>query len=498
MPSSILLIHLCDIHVADSANPALGRADQIVAAVRAERLEISDCYIVVPGDIAFSGRKSEYDLAADFFKALLSAISVEFPNVTPQIVFSAGNHDCDLATASDIRAAGLRKEQIPSLKIEGGFVREFLAVQNAFRDFTAGFGQLAKDETARLHDRVTFTTSSDRAVAFTCINSAWMSTNPEGSGLLFPNQLHTWLDDMNADLEVTLIHHPIGWFEPDNGTCLRESIERGADIVLLGHEHRHESFYKSNSQLNLEYVAGQAMYDPRTPNNGFNLVVVDPAAHEYSVATFVWRDSKSVFLARESRTFLRNKALSAQGFTNNNDFLDSLTNIGTGFTHAHKHLRLSDVYIFPNLLHREYQRNLDNRNVSPHRVKFRSVPKFVLTEPKLFVLGADRSGKTAFAKTIYRLMQTENEVVPVLLDGAEFTDPNRVNSLVEHAYSNQYSVSSVEAFRQLPPDRVCFIVDDVHKSRLSTSGRMAVLRKLEQPPHRIVLLASDTFDIDKV
>ena len=50
MPSSILLIHLCDIHIADSANPALGRVDQIVAAARAERIEISDCYVVVPWD----------------------------------------------------------------------------------------------------------------------------------------------------------------------------------------------------------------------------------------------------------------------------------------------------------------------------------------------------------------------------------------------------------------------------------------------------------------
>ena len=96
MPSSILLIHLCDIHIRDSANPALGRVDQIVAAARAERLEISDCYVLVPGDIAYSGRRSEYDLATEFFKSLLSAISVEFPNVIPQIVFSAGNHDCDL------------------------------------------------------------------------------------------------------------------------------------------------------------------------------------------------------------------------------------------------------------------------------------------------------------------------------------------------------------------------------------------------------------------
>jgi hypothetical protein len=498
MPSSILLIQLCDTHIADSANPVLGRVDQIVAAARAERLEISDCYVVVPGDIAYSGRKSEYDLATEFFNALLSAISVQFPNVTPQIVFSAGNHDCDLTTASDIRAAGLKKEQIPGLKIEGGFVREFLAVQNAFRDFVAGFGQFAKDESTRLHGRVTFTTSSDRVVAFTCINSAWMSTNPEGNALLFPNQLHTRPEGRNADPEVTLIHHPIGWFEPDNGTCLRESIERGADIVLLGHEHRHESFNKSNSQLNLEYVAGQAMYDPRTPNNGFNLVLVDPAAHEYSVATFVWRDSKFVFLARESRTFLRNKALSAQGFTNNNGFLDSLTNIGTGFTHAHKHLRLSDVYVFPNLFHREYQRNLDDRNVSPRRVKFRSVPEFVLAEPKLFVLGADRSGKTAFAKTIYRLMQTEKEVIPVLLDGAELADPNKVHSVIDQAYISQYSVSSAEAFRQLPPDRVCLIIDDLHKSMLSTSGRIAVLQKMEQRANRIVMLASDTFDIDKV
>lgn len=498
MGNVTVILQICDLHLANAENPILGRVDLIVAALRAQQLDASDFYVAVTGDIAFSGTRDQYALAKDFFRSLLAAIAIEFPNAKPQIVFTAGNHDCDLLVESDIRSAGIPRERIGKLSVDGGFFREFLAVQNEFREFASEFGQVASDNKTRLYQRILFKTSSDQTVAFTCLNSAWMSTNPENTNLFFPNELHGPVPEHNADLEVTLIHHPTGWFQPENAAILRDCIEHRADIVLTGHEHRHESYRKDSSASNLEYVAGRAMYDKQAADNGFNLIVVDVDSREYKVVSLVWKDQGFTAAKPETRPFVRNKALQSKGFVNNSDFLAEITGIGTGFTHPNKNLKLADVFVLPNLLHREYQRNLDGKDVSPRRVKFRNVPDFVLSQPKLFILGADRSGKTSFAKTVYRLMQTEKRIVPVLVDGSSLNDPGKANQAIDTAYCDQYSRSTIDVFRQLGREDVCIIVDDLHKATISTKARMAILQMLERRAGHVILLATDTFDINKV
>ena len=48
-------------------------------------------FVVVTGDIAFSGKSSEYDLAAEFFKSLASTLGLAMD----RIFVSPGNHDVD-------------------------------------------------------------------------------------------------------------------------------------------------------------------------------------------------------------------------------------------------------------------------------------------------------------------------------------------------------------------------------------------------------------------
>jgi 3',5'-cyclic AMP phosphodiesterase CpdA len=339
------------MHLRNADNPILKRIPEIVDSIKSQRLTPGSCFVVVQGDIAFSGAAHEYALAQSFFSELLSRLGQEFPGVSPQIIFVPGNHDCNFTEESDIRKAGLSPARVSELDVAGGFAREFLAVQQNYFEFVARFGQTHKTQRDRLHLRKAFVISSDKTIAFSCVNTAWMSTNPEVYGRLFyPNQLHTPAKDLTADVEIVVAHHPPHWLEPDNGHAFRDQIDKKADIVLTGHEHRHELVTRVGAAFNVEYLAGKAAYDPRAAENGFNLVTIVLEDRQWTVTPLLWTGSRyEDTQGSQTRPFLRNKALTDEGFENNSDFLDELTDVGTGFTHSKKYLRLADVFVYPHI-----------------------------------------------------------------------------------------------------------------------------------------------------
>ena len=62
------ILHLSDLHfLSDSEkNPILSRLEQIAAAMDSAVKNPTVCSVVVSGDITFSGRKEEYELARKF------------------------------------------------------------------------------------------------------------------------------------------------------------------------------------------------------------------------------------------------------------------------------------------------------------------------------------------------------------------------------------------------------------------------------------------------
>ena len=66
----IVILHLSDIHIDDLNNPVATRVDALAAALRAEATPMDACFIVVSGDIAFSGLPPEYSIAHRFLSSL--------------------------------------------------------------------------------------------------------------------------------------------------------------------------------------------------------------------------------------------------------------------------------------------------------------------------------------------------------------------------------------------------------------------------------------------
>ncbi len=268
---------------------------------------------------------------------------------------------------------------------------------------------------------------------------------------------------------------------------------------MTGHEHQHEAFTKTSASVNLEYVAGRAMFDARASENGFNLITIDLEARQLTTVSLIWDGTqyRSTGSAAKS-TFLRNRALLEQGFQNNQAFLNHLSDIGTGFTHERKHLRLSDVFVYPNLLHRVYQRNLDGKVISPRRIRHKDAASFLLSEPRLLILGANRSGKSALARTIYRAFQTEKQLVPILIKGSDLTADCQLATVLDSAYKNQYSPVSLERFKQLSKERTCIIIDDLHKAKVGLKAQTKLVARLEQMFGTLIFFAHDLFDVDRI
>src|SRR3954470_16236008 len=99
----IAVVHLSDIHFVDGNNPILGRAKRIGRAFQTTETEVDVCFVIVTGDIAFSGKSSQYESATAFFSEITEQLQSAHSDLRLEFVFIPGNHDCDLSTDPDVR-----------------------------------------------------------------------------------------------------------------------------------------------------------------------------------------------------------------------------------------------------------------------------------------------------------------------------------------------------------------------------------------------------------
>ncbi len=495
----LALLQINDIHIRNGDNPAISLVDKIVSAMRGLYPELAGCIVVVPGDIAYSGSSDEYRLAEGFFRELLARIQQEFPGIVPQIVLSPGNHDCNLQLATDIRQRSLLGSLLHTLEVTGAMATQWLTVQEPYFAFTERLGHVSDGNGQKMSLRREFVIAKSQRVAFTTYNTAWLSQNPET-----PGELHmpiNWFEnsiDVPADIEVSVFHHPYNWLEPTNARAFKELIESRSDLVLTGHEHKADAYTKlSNENGAVTFVEGQAMYDPREPENGFNVILIDMDARRWQLSEFIL--TKDYFNPRSEAhwtPFLRNKQLADQGFENSPKFANDLRDVGTGFTHPKKvELHLRDLFVYPTLVQRELQRKVEGKKALATRVEGRDLIQYVLLEKKIVILGSDLSGKTALAKTLYTDLQQSGKI-PILINGTDLKSGADFPTIIARAFERQYSASSLERYRQLEPAQKVVIIDDCHRATMSRAAH--VLEDADRIFGNIIVLADDRFEIDAI
>ncbi len=225
--------------------------------------------VLCTGDIAYSGVKSDYDLAKDWFSRLLGTLKLK----KDRLYVVPGNHDIDMSKLEEAHKPLLRKlgykelDALDDALIHARY-QELMDLSNRiFKDqeVVAGlltkfhsYCQFSQEYLARPYNQElplfsdVIRTASGITFGLTGLNSSLLFAN-RGKANEYGHQLLSVLSLIkgmeilrskgNRDVTVAMYHHPLNWLCEGQRTTVRDTLGEMADLVLEGHEDDPEQQY---------------------------------------------------------------------------------------------------------------------------------------------------------------------------------------------------------------------------------------------------------------
>ena len=242
---ALTYIHLSDIHFGQEKGSEVYVHDDVKECLIADvaMLKVATGIermggVIVTGDVAFSGKKSEYDSAAQWLDRLTQAIGCEKTDV----IVVPGNHDIDrdrITPPAKLMLGHLHESGIHELE---AFLADPMATEmlydkfNDYRAFAEGYGcPLLSDGGVAVTRQVAIVPGRD--LRFVGLNSALLCTgNKTDEGrLLIGGRQHVLPRREGCEL-VVLCHHPLESLQ--DGELVARYIRSRARVHVFGHVHQ--------------------------------------------------------------------------------------------------------------------------------------------------------------------------------------------------------------------------------------------------------------------
>jgi 3',5'-cyclic AMP phosphodiesterase CpdA len=318
--SKLRFIHLSDIHFGQETDGSLPIHEDVRATL------VNDCKdqagklgpanaVLVTGDIAFSGRRKEYQRAGDWLDQVTAAGGCDLTSVS----IVPGNHDVDVSQIDflgtlahkELRAAaptdvdGILEKIMRSDESANNFLRKFAA----YREFAARYGCDFESSNTPMWTKNSYfdDTHSLRFVGF---NSGQVSDLSDSIGrMVLGNTQYTIFPSTGPQKYefVVLMHHPLTWFIDAHNA---ERYLRRARVIMVGHQHSLElkKITREDGAEQLEIYAGAtnpnenfAPYTYRYNWIEFELNVGTSPGIEVTVYPRVWDSDNPSFTADFNR-----------------------------------------------------------------------------------------------------------------------------------------------------------------------------------------------------
>jgi len=452
---TIGIAHFTDIHFTVQTNLD-NKLKSCIDALRNDFYGVSKIYFVLSGDIAFSGKKVEYELAKAFFGRLKMLLEMHHTGVLVHFVIVPGNHDCNIDEYdSQIRINQLNNLNYKSLGSDNSVTDICLKVQDDFWDYYKLYNPIPVNKLFyQVCDKV-----DDFNICFHCINTAWMSEKYEKPGnIFFPVKRFDSFNNEECYLNVGVWHHPYNWFTPNtaenNKKEYQHFTERIAAIHLLGHEHENEHYLNENistgEKVNL--ISGKVFNLDNSPkDSGFETIIVDLPTRMGQLKLFEWESD--LYNSKVQRTISFIKEVSHQ-FENSVNFINELNEIKIPLVIGNrKQIQLSEIYVFPNM--ESMTSDINSLDNYPDTVK--------LLENKYgscVIAGEEQIGKTSLLNILY-LKKRDQGCSPLLITGKEIKELD-LNKILKKAFKKQYENTddAFERYLQLDTSKKILLIDD--------------------------------------
>lgn len=491
-----VILHLSDIHIKSANDPILKRAKNIAACVFSSLPSASKVFVVVSGDIAFSGKTDQYDLAATFFGQIRDAIVAE-TDVTLSFVIVPGNHDCDFDKNNSARKMLIKsidESDVP--EIDGSVIETCISIQGDF--FT--FRDAIENNPDAIGDSLWRTVRHEvegKCFSFECLNVSWISKLKEEPGrLYFPIDQYKAKKSDSVDVRLVVLHHPLNWFSQTMYRPFRTFLHQTANIIFSGHEHQANVGVVHDAESEKSaFVEGCVLQGEKDlSDSAFNVVVLDIDLGQFASTRYAW--AGDMYKPTEEGSwsdYHELPAKQANPFPIAKSFLELLDDPGAFFKHpGQTNITLSDIFVYPDL--RKVGDGEDKRRnfISAQRLLSPEV-----TADGALIEGEEKAGCTSLLYELYRQYHARG-FIPVLISGKDLrrTTDVEINSAIKHAVEVQYGKSHVEAFFQCPATQKLLLIDNFDESSMkAANARADLLCALRKRFGHMVITTGEMFEI---
>lgn len=244
MSGSIKWLHLSDFHFGLSPFDQAFSAKKIVEHLRESQAKgIAPDYIFITGDVANTGKKSEYE---QFVEHLISPIIDLFGNDFLDNIFTVpGNHDLNRYINQEFSKEKFVRPESLSFNSDHGSAlrREMLAKR--FEDFFKhNLCESSTDIKSDCGAVVVERTTNSVKVGIVGLNTAWLCDGEKDKEALTPGVpiLRDALERIsNCAVKFVLGHHPLDWLHLPHRHAIQSLLAAKQALYLHGHMHT-ESF----------------------------------------------------------------------------------------------------------------------------------------------------------------------------------------------------------------------------------------------------------------
>ncbi|HKO61520.1 MAG TPA: metallophosphoesterase [Pyrinomonadaceae bacterium] len=498
------ILHLSDIHIESAKDWIIDKGEKISQAVLGTWEELGTLFVVVTGDIANKGLVEHYDQAYEFFSVIRNYFQ-EQSGVKVCFIIAPGNHDCDFANGKlDAKA---RQSFINTVVSNPKNIARGDSIFEGCLSVLENFFAFAN----KIEPALPYPTSPDvfyqiniriepHTFYFNIFNTAWLSQKEEDQGgLVFPIHLINCDPDelSKGALSISLFHHPDNWLDSNNARDFRRVTEQTSDIILTGHEHHREVFYKLNPETGVgnQVIKAPALQERiRTQSSSFNLVIVDLENKRQKLSEFKWKGTEyAVEKENDWQDFMRNRFLQKRSFYLLPEFENYLNSLGSlNANSRNRTIQLEDFFMTPRLIEMSLKDVIRGKKYSK-RIEADKFFEFIFEKKTVLIFGDTWQGKTTVAKKVFKEFY-ENQLATLLVDGSKFNSPSREHfkRILREEFPYQYEGGLWNTFLQLPKEKRALIIDNFGQSQHLNQNSLHKLLQVANKQFEFVVVFAHT------
>ncbi|TYB30553.1 MAG: hypothetical protein FXF47_08645 [Candidatus Mcinerneyibacterium aminivorans] len=485
----LTLVHLGDIHFKEENNYIINNSDMFSNYLINEIDQPKKVLFLITGDISFSGKEEEYEIAHKYFKNVEKKLIQKVASLEiVDFVFVPGNHDCNFNLSSgsrDKHVEGIKENKYNYLgEGDGSIINECCKVQKQFFEFTKYFENNYK---ILYNDKLLFIskfTFKEFNIIINCLNTSWISEKDEKSNLFFPIKKYNLSDyQENNSIRISCLHHPINWQNPkesDHSDLIKE-LEENSDLILTGHEHDLEIINKKDikKSKNTYYFRNDIFQgqDRDKGKNNYTLINYDKGT-EWNFKHIIFQDGFYKESQNETLNILPFREIKIR-----EQFYNELNKLEFKLKHPNYRgeINLDDIFIYP---------HCDIYNENYEIIRKGKVKEILNKKNYLYIIGEEQIGKTALLDK-YFVNKYEDGYYPLILKGRDLKH-RKIEKLIKKSFKNQY-IDDIGKYKSLKIGKKILLIDNLDKSKLSPQKIDQILSKMQDWFLKIVITVSNEY-----